>query len=94
MGLFTKKRNIGILIGNGWLPGEYLINEAINMGAFSKRPKSIKIIEGPSQIDKMTASYIFLKASNAKSFDEIKGTVMTHSFNMDSSRMLWAVWTE
>jgi bile acid:Na+ symporter, BASS family len=85
---------IGVLIGNGWLPGEYLINEAINMGAFSKRPKSIKVIEGPSQMDKMVASFIFLEASKAKDFDEIKGTVLTHSFNMDSGRVLWAVWAE
>ena len=90
----TKEISGGVLMGNGWLPGAYLIEEAITRGAFSNHPKSIKVLEGPSEIDRTIASHVYLKVAKENGWNDQEGTVQLQSFNMDSGRVLWAVWMD
>jgi len=88
-----RKSKIGLLIGAGWVPDEYLINEARNFGAF-KNCKKIKCIEGPSDLNKQVAIHMYLLMEKKENWSGSKNGIAYNELNMGSGKIMWAVYPQ
>lgn len=85
------KQKVGLLIGTGWLPEDYLIDEAKNFSAF-KNCNNVLCLEGPLEMNRQVVMSMYLIIEKKEHWERSKGGLVNNDFNMGSSRKLWAVY--
>jgi len=85
------RTQVGLLIGTGWLPDDYLIDEAKRFGAFENCDQVI-CLEGPPVIDRQVAMYIYLNMEKKENWQHTEEGLLYKDFNMGSGRKMWAIY--